>query len=81
MANAVYRQHGAISAPQWRQNGEKLGKRVMTLSDRFLAPNFDVLAPKQRFWRQPLAPIKNTGAKKPFGATFIGAKAVFGAAF
>ena len=68
-------------APKWRQIGGRLGKRVMTLSDRFLAPNFDVLAPKQRFWRQPLALKINTGAKRPFGATFFGANAVFGAAF
>ena len=36
-------------ALNWRQVGVYLGKRVTTLSDRFLAPNFDFLAPKSVF--------------------------------
>ena len=43
-------------APFWRYFGAKLGKRVMTLSDQFLAPIFDFLAPKTiigaKYYRQ-----------------------------
>jgi len=43
-------------ALNWRQVGVYLGKRVMTLSDQFLAPNFDFLAPKTiigaKYYRQ-----------------------------
>ena len=49
----------AILAPPgagWRRVAPIYGKRVMTLSDQFLAPNFDFLAPKTiigaKYYRQ-----------------------------
>jgi hypothetical protein len=56
LAAAHNRQNGAKLAVNWRQIGGELGKRVMTLSDQFLAPIFDFLAPKTiigaKYYRQ-----------------------------